>query len=124
MKSEMMTVGEFVEQKAKEISPLLSAKSPDRWEKTLRNLHFQEVRNAVYNKQDIHVENFFEYRGMIPELKSYSLNGNLAVYDRIKAALEMPTKAEQHRALVSAMELQTSRKNYKVRPRPRYGDDF
>lgn len=49
--------------------------------------HLRHVRNAVWNGRNIHIDNWSDYRGIIPELAGYTFNGNLAVLDRFKGTV-------------------------------------
>lgn len=60
--------------------------------------HLRYVRNAVWNGRNIHIDNWSDYRGIIPELAGYTFNGNLAVVDRFKGTVW--DKARLHREAV------------------------
>lgn len=66
--------------------------------------HLADVRRAVGLHQNIHVENYSEYRQYIPGLRLYSFNGNLAVYDSSKLNQRLPGPAELHCARVASSD--------------------
>ena len=55
--------------------------------------HLHHVRSAVWQGRNIHIDNWSDYRGYIPELSGYTFNGDLAVFDSFKGTAWDKAKA-------------------------------
>ncbi len=107
-----MTEREYVEAQTAldRVSNLECAGSLHR-QSTLSAGHLRHIRSAVSNGRDIHIDNWHEYRGLVPGLAAYTFNGNLAVKDNSKGKTWGPNRVYREAVSMSdAVEAKRTRK--------------
>jgi hypothetical protein len=110
---EMMTRAEYVTAQ-KELDRVAGIVDSLHREYELESAHLQHVRNAVYHSRDIHINNWSEYKGIISGLCLYSVNGNIAVFDRHRKPLTDKQRIKQYFGAVEFSDYLERKKEERV----------